>query len=127
MGYKGMTIALATLLIAGSAGIGLGYYTGKLPCDNDQQTAKSEQVTKVSSAKAEKSHCQKPCKSMTKTADAKAPGCGNAGEETAKDVKKASVASEASGKKATSGFMAGLPCGDCEECPYIPCAACCLE
>jgi uncharacterized protein HemX len=125
MGYKLTTIVLSALLMAGGLGIGAGYYTGYLPCDNDQQKVKSEQVTKASSTKTEESRCQKPCKSMTKTAGAKGAGCGNADKQAAKDVKKAS--SNASAKQATSGFMTGLPCGDCEECPYVPCAACCLE
>lgn len=127
MSHKLFSIALASLLMVGAIGMGAGYYAGYLPCDSDQQTAKSEQVTNVSSSKAEKSHCQKPCKSMTKTANAKGAGCGDAGKQAAKDVKTASVANDASADQATSGFMAGLPCGDCEECPYIPCASCCLE
>ena len=125
MGYKIMVIGLSSFLMLAGMGIGWGYYTGSLPCDNDHQRVKSEQVTKVKTAKAEKGHCQKPCKSMTKTVDAKGAGCGNADKQAVKDVKKAS--SNASAKQATSGFMAGLPCGDCEECPYVPCGSCCLE
>ena len=127
MGYKLTTIVLSALLMAGGLGIGAGYYTGYLPCDNDQQKVKREQVAKVKTAKAEKSHCQKPCKSMTKTAGAKGTGCRDAGKQAAKDVKTASGSSDASGKQATSGFMAGLPFGNCEECPNVPCTACCLE
>jgi hypothetical protein len=127
MEYKLTTIVLSALLMAGGLGIGAGYYAGYLPCDSNQQTAKSQQATRASSAKAEKGHCQKPCKSMTKTADAKGTGCGDAGKQAAKDVKTASGSSDASAKQATSGFTAGLPCGDCEECPYIPCGSCCLE
>jgi hypothetical protein len=127
MGYKLTTIVLSALLMAGGLGIGAGYYAGYLPCDSNQPTAKSQQATRASSAKAEKGHCRKPCKSMTKTAGAKGTGCGDAGKQAAKDVKTASGSSDASAKQANSGFTAGLPCGDCEECPYVPCGSCCLE
>lgn len=112
MEYKLTTIVLSAILMAGGLGIGAGYYTVYLPFDSNQPTAKSQQVPKASSAKTEKGQCQKPCKSMTKTAGANGTGCGDAGKQAAKDVKTASGSSDASAKQATSGFMAGLPCGD---------------